>query len=115
MQQRLCAERALRGARSDRASRLAPLPSSRALAACALISLACFAPAASAADPLVQIGGYGGYQFGGTVEANYAGFKRSASIEDSPSYGGTLDFRVGPGAYAELAYSRQDTVLSLRG
>lgn len=115
MQQRLRAQRALRDAPSDRASRLAPLPSSRALAACALIGVACFAPVASAADPLVQIAGYGGYQFGGEVQANYAGFKRSASIEDSPSYGGTIDFRVGPGAYAELAYSRQDTVLALRG
>jgi hypothetical protein len=86
-----------------------------ALAASALVSSFFVARAASAAEPIVQLAGYGGFQFGGSVEAHYAGISRSASIEDSPSFGGTIDFRVGPGAYAELAYSRQDTVLSLRG
>ena len=87
---------------------------SRRLAAFALAVSLCGARAASAREPLVQIGGYGGYAFGGSADGHSGSLTRSASIQDAPSYGGTLSLNVGRGAYAELVYSRQDTDVLIR-
>jgi len=111
MQLRLRALRAVGSARRDRASSSSPI---RAFAAAALAASAFLAGEAAAADPVVMIAGYAGYAFGGSADARYDSLARSASIEDAPSYGGTLGFNVGRGAYAELAYSRQDTDVLIR-
>ena len=63
---------------------------------------------------MVQIAGYAGFAFGGSADARSGTLTRSASIQDAPSYGGTLSFNVGRGGYAELAYSRQDTDVLIR-
>jgi hypothetical protein len=70
---------------------------------------------AAAAEPRVQIGAYGGYQFGGSAEVHSGLFTRSIDIEDAPSYGATIDFLLRTGAYAELSYSQQDTGVLVRG
>jgi hypothetical protein len=75
----------------------------------------CLPRVAAAVDPRVQLAGYAGYAFGGSVDATYDTLARSANIADAPSYGGTLSFRVGQGSYAELAYSRQETDVLIRG
>jgi hypothetical protein len=90
------------------------LGASRAVAGGALIACVGSARGATAAEPVVQLAGYAGYCMGGSADARYEALRRSASIEDAPSYGGTIDFNVGRGAYAELAYSRQDTDVLIR-
>lgn len=102
-----------------RRSRVSSRPSltiqtSRPVAAGALAAYALLICDAARAEPVVQIAGYAGYSFGGSVDARYESLRRSASIADAPSYGGTIDFNVGRGAYAELSYSRQDTDVSIR-
>jgi hypothetical protein len=114
MQQRRRALRALGSARGDRASALNPLRTGPCAAAGALAACLCLTRGAAAAEPIVQLAGYAGYAFGGSADARYQSLSRSASIEDAPSYGGTLSFNVGRGAYAELAYSRQDTDVLIR-
>jgi hypothetical protein len=62
----------------------------------------------------VEIGGYGGYLFGGSAESHSGVLTSEASIDAAPSYGGFLDFRVRPDALAEISYSRHPSTLSLR-
>jgi len=78
--------------------------------------VACFfAPARAAAqDARAEIGAYGGYTVGGSVEGESELLKSEADIESAPSYGAFLDFAVRRGAFAELSYSRQDTEMSVR-
>ena len=61
-----------------------------------------------------EIGAYGGYLFGGSVNGESPTVTSTASIESAPSYGGFLDVKVRSGAFAELSYSRSQTELSLR-
>lgn len=61
-----------------------------------------------------ELGAYGGYLFGGSVNGESPVVKSTASIESAPSYGGFVDVKVRQGAFAELSYSRQQTELSLR-
>jgi hypothetical protein len=61
-----------------------------------------------------ELGAYGGYLFGGSVDGEGPGVRATASIESAPSYGGFVDVKVRPGAFAELSYSRSQTELSLR-
>ncbi len=61
-----------------------------------------------------ELGAYGGYLFGGSVDAESPALKSTASIESAPSYGGLVDVKLRPGSFAELSYSRSQTELSLR-
>jgi len=62
----------------------------------------------------VELGAYGGYQFGGSADSYSGVVTSSASIEAAPSYAATLDFRVRRDALAEISYSRQSSTLSVR-
>jgi hypothetical protein len=84
------------------------------LGATVLASAFSTSPAAQAEEKQIQIGAYGGYQFGGSVSAGGGAEKISADIQDASSFGATLDFRVRPGAYVELAYSYAPTDVTLR-
>jgi hypothetical protein len=64
-------------------------------------------------DRRVELGGYGGYLFGGSAEGYSGDLTNNASIESAPSYGGTLDVRVRPDALAELSYTRHPTTMSV--
>jgi hypothetical protein len=86
----------------------------RVLGGFILASACSLSPSAEAEEKAVQVGAYGGYQFGGSVSAGGATERVSLDIQDAPSAGATLDIRVRPGAYAELAYSYQDTDVTLR-
>lgn len=84
------------------------------LAAGALAAVLPWTGFAQADEPRIQLGAYGGYQFGGNVEAGGAAQRISADIQDAPSFGATLDVLLRPYAYLELAYSYQDTDVVLR-
>ena len=66
--------------------------------------------AAPAPEPRLQIAGYGGYQFGGSAYASSI----KTEINDAASFGATIAYRIGYGAFAELAYSHQGTDISVR-
>jgi hypothetical protein len=59
--------------------------------------------------PAVQIAGFAGYQFGGSIFSET--FDRKFSFKSGLNYGGTLDFRIGETWRFEIYYSRQDTEL----
>jgi len=63
---------------------------------------------ASAQDRL-QLGAYAGAMIGGTVTGESPILTRQVSLQDSVSYGGTIDIGVRHGAFAELSYTRQAT------
>ena len=83
----------------------------RALAAFAFVLS--ISATANAGDRF-EIGAYGGYLFGGSVNGESPTVTSTASIESAPSYGGFVDVKVRRGAFAELSYSRSQTELSLR-
>jgi hypothetical protein len=60
-------------------------------------------------EPRLQIAGYGGYQFGGAAHASSI----ETEINESGSFGATLSYRIGHGAFAEIAYSHQSTDISV--
>ena len=66
------------------------------------------------AEDRYEIGGYGGYLWGGTAHAESPTERITATIESAPSYGAMVDVAVRRGAWAELSYTRQPTKLSLR-
>jgi hypothetical protein len=72
------------------------------------------AAGSAAREPRFEIGAYGGYQIGGTAEGQTSTDTLTGSIENAPSYGATLDFKLRPGAFAELSYSRQVTQIDVR-
>ena len=84
------------------------------LGAAAVASALSTSRVARAEEKQIQIGAYGGYQFGGSVSAGSGADKISADIQDASSFGATLDFRLRPGAYLELAYSYAPTDVTLR-
>jgi len=61
-----------------------------------------------------QIGGYGGYLFGSSLDATVNGLRREAALSGNPSYGGFLNVAVRTNAFAELSYTRSPTELALR-
>jgi hypothetical protein len=67
-----------------------------------------------------ELGVYGGYLFGNSIEGHSAAtldtpaLTSKASIGSAAAYGATIDLAVRRGAYAELSYFRQATDLSLR-
>ncbi len=61
------------------------------------------------APPAVQIAGFAGYQFGGSVFSET--LDRKFSFKSGLNYGGTLDFAIGQTWRFEIYYSRQDTQL----
>lgn len=63
----------------------------------------------SSEPPAVQIAGFAGYQFGGSVFSPV--LDRKLSFKSGLNYGGTLDFRIGQTWRFEVYYSRQDTEL----
>jgi opacity protein-like surface antigen len=80
--------------------------------AAALIVLL-FTATAAADEHRFEVGGYGGYLFGGTAEGTSTLLTAHASIQSAPSYGAFVDVAVRPNAFAELSYTRQPTELSL--
>jgi len=66
--------------------------------------------AAAAPEPRLQFAGYGGYQFGGAAHASSI----DTEINESASFGATAAYRIGHGAFAEIAYSHQSTDISVR-
>jgi hypothetical protein len=86
--------------------------SSRA-AASALVVLS-IAGTVSAKESRFEVGGYAGYMIGGSAEGQSAQDLKTGEIQEAPSYGGTLDLALRPGAFAELSYARQDTELTVR-
>jgi hypothetical protein len=67
-----------------------------------------------------EIGAYGGYLFGNSIEGKASATEYTpaltsrASIASAASYGATLDVAVRRGAFAEISYTRSPTDLSLR-
>jgi hypothetical protein len=67
-----------------------------------------------------ELGVYGGYLFGNTIEGrseatpDAPALTSKASIGSAAAYGATVDIAVRRGAFAELSYTRQSTDLSLR-
>ena len=84
-----------------------------------LVGLATVSVAPAAAQfgqsepPAVQIAGFAGYQFGGSVWSDV--LQREFSFKSGLSYGGSLDFRIGQTWRFEVYYSRQDTELEGTG
>jgi len=80
-----------------------------------LVGLVVFAAAPAKAQygtvepPAVQIAGFAGYQFGGSVFSEILDEK--FSFKSGLNYGGTLDFAIGQTWRFEIYYSRQDTEL----
>lgn len=71
----------------------------------------------------VELGVYGGYLFGNTIEGRAEAtpgqpdvpvLTSKASIGSAAAYGATIDLLVRRGAFAEISYTRQATDLSLR-
>ena len=65
--------------------------------------------APSAPEPRLQLAGYGGYQFGGSAHASSI----ETQINEAASFGATVSYRIGHGAFAEFAYSHQGTDISV--
>jgi hypothetical protein len=63
--------------------------------------------------PAVQIAGFAGYQFGGSVQSDLLDVKYS--FGSGLSLGGTIDFAISRSWRLELYYSRQDTQLEVGG
>jgi len=82
-------------------------------AASALVILST-AGSASAKEPRLEVGGYAGYMIGGSAEGQSSLEVYTGEIQEAPSYGGTIDFAVRPGAFVELSYARQETELTVR-
>jgi hypothetical protein len=59
--------------------------------------------------PTVQIAGFAGYQFGGSVWSNL--LDQKLSFKSGLDYGGTVDLKIGQTWRFEVYYSRQDTEL----
>jgi hypothetical protein len=59
--------------------------------------------------PAVQIAGFAGYQFGGSVWSNV--LEEKLSFKSGLDYGGSMDLRIGQTWRFEVYYSRQDTEL----
>jgi hypothetical protein len=73
-------------------------------------AVAQFAPSE---PPAVQIAGFAGYQFGGSVWSEP--LQREFSFQSGLDYGGSLDLRLGQSWRFEVYYSRQDTELEGTG
>jgi hypothetical protein len=69
--------------------------------------------ATAAADERFQLGAFGGYLFGTSVEGQSTLLTSRASIESAPSYGGLLNVAVRRNAFVELSYTHVPTELSL--
>ena len=80
--------------------------STRALAIAALL----LAGAVSARAQSVQLTGFAGWDFGGSVRDT--AFDQSRSFEAALAYGGALSFPISQGWRFELLYSRQPTRLA---
>jgi hypothetical protein len=85
--------------------------------------LACGTAFAQERPKRFELGVYGGYLFGnsleGKSESNAAdpeapALTSKSSIGSAPAYGATIDLAVRRGAFAEISYMRQATDLSLR-
>ena len=63
--------------------------------------------------PAVQIAGFAGYQFGGSIWSNV--LERKFSFKSGLNYGGTLDFRIGETWRFEIYYSQHRTELEGEG
>jgi hypothetical protein len=63
--------------------------------------------------PAVQIAGFAGYQFGGSIFSET--LDREFSFKSGVNYGGSLDFAIGQTWRFEIYYSRQDTQLEGAG
>jgi hypothetical protein len=63
--------------------------------------------------PKVQIAGFAGYQFGGSIWSE--NLDRKFSFKSGVSYGGSLDLAIGQTWRFEVYYSRQDTELEAAG
>jgi hypothetical protein len=79
--------------------------STRVLAVATLVLLA----AAGARAQSVQLTGFGGWDFGGSVRDT--AFEQDRSFEAALAYGGALNFRISDSWRFELLYSRQETQL----
>ena len=78
-----------------------------------VVCLLLFSTSAKAEDRF-ELGAYGGYMFGGSVEGESELLTSKASIKSAPSFGATVDVALRRGAFAEFAYTRQATELTLR-
>jgi len=63
--------------------------------------------------PAVQISGFAGYQFGGSIWSNV--LDQKFSFKSGLDYGGAVDFKIGQTWRFEVYYSRQDTALEGQG
>jgi hypothetical protein len=63
--------------------------------------------------PAVQIAGFAGYQFGGSIRSNL--LDRNLSFKSDLDYGGSLDLAIGETWRLEVYYSRHDTKLEGEG
>jgi hypothetical protein len=63
--------------------------------------------------PTVQIAGFAGYQFGGSIFSET--FEQKFSFKSGLDYGGSLDIAIGQTWRFEVFYSRQDTQLEGAG
>ena len=79
--------------------------STRVLAVATLVLLA----AAGAHAQSVQLTGFAGWDFGGSVRDT--AFEQDRSFEAALAYGGALNFRINDSWRFELLYSRQETQL----
>jgi hypothetical protein len=79
--------------------------------AASALTVLSIAGGASAKEARFELGGYAGYMIGGSAEAQSNLDVRRGEIQEAPSYGGTIDVALRPGAFVELSYSRQDTEL----
>jgi opacity protein-like surface antigen len=86
-------------------------------AVCIVLVVLGAAPAAAqfaAPDPpTVQIAGFAGYQFGGSIQS--ALLDRKLSFKSDLDYGGSLDLAIGKTWRFEVYYSRHDTELEGEG
>jgi Outer membrane protein beta-barrel domain len=83
------------------------------VALAASLAVLCVATNSKAAEPRFELGGYGGYLFGDSIEGKSGVVTSQASISGAPSYGGFLDVLVRRGAFAELSYTRAPTELAV--
>jgi hypothetical protein len=63
----------------------------------------------SSEPPAVQLAGFAGYQFGGSVQSD--ALEQKVSFKSGLDYGGAVDFRIGETWRFEVYYLRQDTEL----
>jgi hypothetical protein len=62
-------------------------------------------------EPKIEIAAFGGYAFGGRLDARVDNTLGRLEIADQGSYGMTFSFRVRPGVVSEFLYVRQPTTL----